>query len=78
MHSHIAIQEMSVARLSLTSENFHILLEGQRKHFLYVIPSYLLSKTKLKRISETNNTQSYNYHLKKLGIIHKQISDKHF
>ena len=36
VHSHIAIQEMSAIRLSSCTENFHIFLEGLRKHFQYV------------------------------------------
>ena len=34
VHSRIAIQEMSAIRLSSCTENFHILFEGPRKHFL--------------------------------------------
>ena len=34
VHSRIAIPEMSAIRLSSCTENFHILFEGPRKHFL--------------------------------------------
>ena len=54
-HSLITIQEMSVIRFSFSSENFHISIIGYRKHFQYVA-IHLNSITKLKRISETNNT----------------------
>ena len=36
VHSHIAIQEMSAIRLSLHSENFHILRLGRAKTLSYV------------------------------------------
>ena len=55
VHSHIAIQEMSAIRSSSCTENFHIFLEGLRKHFQYVC--YLSnSTTNLSKFSETNNT----------------------
>ena len=55
VHSHIAIQEMSAVRHPFAFENYHISIIGHRKHFQYVC--YLSnSTTKLKRISETNNT----------------------
>ena len=55
VHSHIATQEMSAIRLSSSFENFHIFLQGLRKHFQYVCYQ-CNSTTKLKIISETNNT----------------------
>ena len=51
----MAIQEMSVARISLISENFHIFRLGQRKHF----PKCLAINddiAKLERNFQTNNT----------------------
>jgi hypothetical protein len=51
----IHIQEMSAVRWSSCIENFHIFLEGLRKHFLYVC--YLSNSiTKLRKFYKTNNT----------------------
>ena len=36
VHSHIATQEMSAVRMPSCIENFHIFLEGLRKHFLII------------------------------------------
>ena len=36
LHSHITIQEIGVVRSPSCIENFHIFLEGLRKHFRYV------------------------------------------
>lgn len=55
VHSHIAIQERSAVRLSLTSENFHIFLEGLRKHFHHWL-LYPNSTTNVKIIFDMNNT----------------------
>ena len=55
VHSHIAIQEMSVAHHPFAFENYHIFNKESEKHFQYVC--YLTdSTTNLENISETNNT----------------------
>ena len=36
VHSHIAIQEMSAVRISLTSENFHIFNKDKAKNTFYM------------------------------------------
>ena len=56
VHSHITIQEMSAVRLSFHSENFHILLERPTKTPSICLLFYLNSTTKLKIISQTDNT----------------------
>ena len=49
VHSHIAIQEMRAVRMPSCIENFHIFLEGLRKHFRYVY--YLFGyKHKIRKI----------------------------
>ena len=54
----IHIQEMSAVRWSSCIENFHIFLEGLRKHFLYVclVMKASLSNTKLKTFLQNSNS----------------------
>jgi len=47
---------MSAVRMSSCIENFHIFLEGLRKHFQYVC-NQMITRTKLENIFQTNNTQ---------------------
>ena len=55
VHSHIAIQEMSAARHPTVLKTSTFSNKDCEKHFQYVC--YLSNSfTKLKRISETNNT----------------------
>ena len=45
----IHIQEMSAVRLSFHSENFHILLEGLRKHFIICLTHLFGMHSKIKK-----------------------------
>ena len=59
VHSRIAIQEMSAVRMPSCIENFHIFLEGLRKHFLYVCRQadfQPFSIANLENFSQLNNT----------------------
>lgn len=47
---------MSAVRMSSCIENFHIFLEGLRKHFQYVC-NQMITRTKLENNFQTNNTQ---------------------
>ena len=61
-HSHITIQEIGVVRSPSCIENFHIFLEGLRKHFLYVclVMKAPLSNTKLKTfLQNCNSNQNF-------------------
>ena len=55
-YSHIAIQEMSVAHHPFAFENYHIFRLGLTKNTFNMSAIYPNSTTKLKIISETNNT----------------------
>ena len=56
VHSRIATQEMSAVRHPLVFENYHISILGLTKTLSICLLLYPNSTTKLKRISETNNT----------------------